>query len=87
MMAIPGYEIDPVAKRFVRSLVRIADEGRAEGRAHGEAEMLLVIAGKRGIDVDEQTRERVLACTSTAIIESWADRILTGLTAEDIFGA
>jgi hypothetical protein len=82
LMAIPGYEIDPVAKRFVGSLVRIADEGRA----HGEAEMLLVIAGKRGIDIDEQTRNRVLACTDTAIIEGWADRVLTGLTAEDIFG-
>jgi hypothetical protein len=37
-------------------------------------------------EVDEQTRDRVLGCTDTAMIQSWTDRVLVGRTAEEIFG-
>jgi hypothetical protein len=35
--------------------------------------------------VDDEIRDRILACTDTAMIESWADRVLTGTTAAEIF--
>jgi hypothetical protein len=60
-------------------------EGRALGEAEGQAEMLLLIAAKRGIAVDDETRDRVLRCTDNATIESWADQVLTGSTAAQIF--
>jgi hypothetical protein len=95
MMASAGIKIHPAATRFAQNLERLREEakaegralGEAEGRALGEAEMLLTIAAKRGIEVDEQTRDRVLACVDGAMIQSWADRVLTGATAEEIFGA
>jgi hypothetical protein len=48
--------------------------------------MLLLIAAKRGIEVDGETRDRVLACTDATTIASWADRLLTAGTATEIFG-
>jgi hypothetical protein len=90
LMTSAGIEIHPVATRFAQNLERLREEAKAEGRAMGEAEgqteMLLTIAAKRGIEVDERTRDRVLACVDGAMIQSWADRVLTGATAEEIFG-
>lgn len=89
-MAAADFPIHPVAERFGNSIARIRDQawagGVAEGKAAGETEMLLMIAEKRGIDVDAATRARVLACTDDSIIATWADRVLTGSTAIEIFG-
>jgi hypothetical protein len=88
-MATAGFPIHPVADRFANTLARLKDqataEGKAEGKAAGETEMLLRIAAKRGIDIDQATRARVLACTDEAVIADWADRVLTGGTATEIF--
>lgn len=94
-MAAADFPIHPVAERFGNSLARIRDqawaggvaEGKAEGRAAGETEMLLMIAAKRGIDVDAATRARVLACTDDTVIATWADCVLTGSTATEIFAS
>lgn len=89
LMASTRIKIHPAAARFARDLTLLKEEAKAEGRAIGEAEgqteMLLLIAAKRGIVIDDETRDRVLACTDTATIESWADRVLTGTTVTDIF--
>jgi hypothetical protein len=93
LMASTHIKIDPVATRFAQDLARLKEEAKAEGRAIGEAEgqtlgetkMLLLIAAKRGIPIDDETRDRILACTDTATIESWADQVLTGASAAEIF--
>lgn len=88
-MAAADFPIHPVAERFGNSLARLKDQawagGLAKGRAAGETEMLLTIAAKRGIDVDAATRARVLACTDDATIATWADHVLTGTSAAEIF--
>ena len=101
LMTTAGIKIYPAAVQFAENLERLKEEakaegralgeaegralGEAEGRASGEVEMLLLIVAKRGIAVDDETRDRILACTDTATIESWADRVLTGTTAAEIF--
>jgi hypothetical protein len=101
LMTTAGIKIYPAAVQFAENLERLKEEakaegralgeaegralGEAEGRASGEVEMLLLIVAKRGIAVDDETRDRILACTDTAMIESWADRLLTGTTAAEIF--
>ena len=102
LMASTGITIDPAARQFAQKLDSLKEEAKAEGRALGEAEgralgeaegralgeveMLLLLAAKRGIVVDNQTRDRVLACTDAMTIGCWADRVLTGSTATEIFG-
>ncbi|MBK8260482.1 MAG: hypothetical protein IPK80_03990 [Nannocystis sp.] len=56
-----------------------------EGKAEGEASLLLHILERRGIAISEHDRDRVLSCTELAQIESWADRALTATTRDEVF--
>ncbi|MEU6778375.1 hypothetical protein ABZ912_04170 [Nonomuraea angiospora] len=58
---------------------------RAEGRAQGEAKSVLKILEQRDIPVSDSIRERVLACTDLALLESWLVRSLTATTVEELF--
>ncbi|WP_406124151.1 hypothetical protein [Streptomyces sp. NBC_00989] len=60
-------------------------EGQAEGKAEGEAALILRLLEKRGILVSEDTQERVTSCTDLDTLTLWFDRALTVTVAEDLF--
>ncbi len=64
-------------------------EGKAEGKAQGRAEdrtaLILRVLEKRGIDIPEDTRDRITSCTDLDTLTLWFDRSLTAGTAEDLF--
>jgi hypothetical protein len=62
---------------------RFLDEGRAEG----EARMILRVLAVRGLQVPDDVRERVLSCTDLAQLDRWGDRAVTAATVEDVFSA
>lgn len=66
---------------------RAVARGMARGMVHGMACGLLCVLASRKIDVDEATRERILACTDTAQIERWLDRALMAQRLSDVFDA
>ncbi|MFC4006165.1 hypothetical protein ACFOY2_02955 [Nonomuraea purpurea] len=61
------------------------EEGRAEGAAAGAARMLLRMLAARGLDVPDDARSRIAACTDLAQLEAWGDRAATARTIEDLF--
>lgn len=61
-------------------------KGREEGRAEGEARMLLLVLEARGIAVPNDIRERVTSCTDTDQLERWAKRAAVIDKAEDLLG-
>ena len=65
------------------------EEGRAEGRAQGEAvgraDAILQILDKRGIAVDDASRERIVSCADLDILADWLDRSLTSARVSDLF--
>jgi hypothetical protein len=65
------------------------EEGRAEGRAQGEAvgraDAILQILDKRGIAVDDASRERIVSCADLDILGDWLDRSLTAARVSDLF--
>jgi hypothetical protein len=65
----------------------LIDQGRAQGRVEGEAQMLLRILTARGLDVPEHIRVIVTECTDIARLEAWADRAVTATSLDDIFEA
>ncbi len=71
------------ASEFAR---RHIAEGKALGRAQGEAKLLLVVLAGRGIDVPDEARDRITSCTDTAQLEHWARRASTASTIEEVFG-
>ncbi|MGF6881962.1 integrase/recombinase [Nocardia sp. GAS34] len=64
---------------------KYVEEGRQEGRAQGEARMLLRFLGRRGITVTDDVVSRIMACTDLEQIERWADRLDTITSADELF--
>ncbi|GIH78905.1 hypothetical protein [Planobispora longispora] len=84
----------PVYSPFAREHYgRGREEGRAEGRAEGEtkggvreaARMVLLVLATRGLEVPDEVRDRITACTDLARLESWAARAVTARTVHDLF--
>jgi hypothetical protein len=61
------------------------EEGRAQGEAAGRADAILQILGKRGIAVDDASRERIVSCADLDILGDWLDRSLTAAPVSDLF--
>jgi hypothetical protein len=60
-------------------------KGRAEGRAEGEAKFILRALHRRGITVDDESRERIESCTDQEALIRWFDRALVASSIEDVF--
>jgi hypothetical protein len=56
-----------------------------QGRAEGEAKMLLRVLAARGFAVTDDVRERVVGCTDTGRLEAWADRAVTASSITEVF--
>ncbi|HYZ53890.1 MAG TPA: hypothetical protein VE733_10405 [Streptosporangiaceae bacterium] len=61
------------------------DRIKAEGKAEGEATMVLRILAARGFDVPGPVRERVLSCTDPAQLEKWGETAVTATSLGDVF--
>lgn len=60
-------------------------EGRQEGRAQGQAQSILQVLDRRGIAVDDGSRERIESCTDADMLSAWLDLALTATKAADLF--
>ncbi|NDU74942.1 hypothetical protein GWI34_20255 [Actinomadura sp. DSM 109109] len=60
-------------------------EGEAKGVAKGEAKALLAMLRARGLDVPEDVRSRVEACTDAEQFDRWIERGLSADSVGDIF--
>jgi hypothetical protein len=60
-------------------------QGRTEGMAKSEAQMLVRIMAARGLDIPGHIRARVAECADTGRLEAWADRAATATSLDDIF--
>jgi hypothetical protein len=58
---------------------------RAEGRAEGRAEDLLLVLRTRGFEVSDQLRERITGCTDLELLGKWFAAALTAESTEAIF--
>ncbi|MEV4015812.1 hypothetical protein AB0J35_35460 [Nonomuraea angiospora] len=80
----------PVYSPFAREhFGRGREEGKAEGLAEGKAveaaRMVLLILAARGLDVPDDTKAKIAACTDLARLEVWATRAATARTVLDLF--
>jgi hypothetical protein len=58
-----------------------------QGRATGEAAMLLRVLAARGFTVPDDIRQRVQSCTDLAQLEAWGDRAVIARSVEELFTA
>ncbi|MBF8186149.1 hypothetical protein ITP53_10390 [Nonomuraea sp. K274] len=76
-------------EHFGRGLKEGEAKGKAEGKAEGEANeaarsVLLVLAA-RGLDVPDDARARITACTDLAQLEAWLTLAVTAQTLDELF--
>lgn len=67
------------------AFVRFEERGRASGIHIGEAQSLLHILDARGFDVDDETHQRISACSDTEQFKLWLSRAVTIERLEELF--
>jgi hypothetical protein len=71
------------------NLEAVLDKGKAEGEAEGELRALrddlLAVFGARELELDEEHRATVAACTDTTLLRRWLVAAVTAPTAHDVF--
>ncbi|MGQ5604187.1 hypothetical protein [Streptomyces sp. EKS3.2] len=59
---------------------------RAEGRAEGRAEDVLLLLERRGVEVSEEERARIAGCTDMGVLDAWFVRAITASSVAELFG-
>lgn len=70
---------------FRRSFQDGRDAGLAAGKAAGKADDIITFLRARGIEVTEDTRERITSCTDIDRLDTWVRRAATVSSAEELF--
>lgn len=61
-------------------------QGLAEVEAKGRAKDVLKLLAARGVQVDDATHQRILACMDIATLDRWFDRALEATRIADVLG-
>jgi hypothetical protein len=82
-----GLEIwrELMATRTYPFVSQMRLQGREEGEAKGMAKAILKVLGRRGIEVDDDSRNRIEACGDAAVLDAWLDRAVTAATVSELF--
>jgi len=62
-------------------------QGHAKGEAQGEVHAVLTVLDARGVQVPDDIREQILACTDHDVLDTWLRRAVTATSAEDVVRA
>jgi hypothetical protein len=79
----PGQQIWKVL--MATNTYAYVSELRAQGRAEGEAAAILRVLNRRGIAVDDASRERIESCTDIEVLGTWLDRSIDAKQVSDLF--
>jgi hypothetical protein len=61
-------------------------QAREEGRAEGLAAAIVKVLERRGIEVDDASRARIMSCGDVDALDMWLDRSFVVATASELFG-
>jgi Uma2 family endonuclease len=75
---------DEVARALLAKRNPVIEQAVAEGEARGEARSLLRFLEARGLDVPEELRARILACTDRERLDRWIGRAATAASATEV---
>jgi hypothetical protein len=61
------------------------EEGREEGRAEGLAAAIVKVLERRGIEVDDASRARIMSCGDVDALDVWLDLSVVIASAGELF--
>jgi hypothetical protein len=73
----------PQTQKFLSESQRRSYE---RGVADGEARLLLEILVQRGLPITAAQQERIAGCTDQAMLDRWAEQVLTASSVEELLG-
>lgn len=73
-------------EHFGRGKAEGKAEGEAKGKAEGEANALLMFLYARGLQVTEEEKARIAACTNIDQLRTWVVRAAIVTTTAELFG-
>lgn len=80
------FEMLPdVRKWYDDEALRLFHDAKAEGKAEGQATMLLKILVGRGFSMTEHQQRRISECTDPATLDRWAERAATVTSVDELF--
>jgi hypothetical protein len=59
-------------------------QAREEGRAEGLAAAIVKVLERRGIEVDDASRARIMSCGDADALDMWLDRSFVVATASEL---
>jgi hypothetical protein len=74
-----------VRKWYDDEALKLFHDAKAEGKAEGQATMLLKILVGRGLAMTEHQQRRISECTDPATLDRWAQRALTAASVDELF--
>ena len=80
---VPQPEKETFMTAAVQEFVKFEQELIDKGG--GTARSILKVLSARGIEVSEVTRQRILACTDSEVLDRWIARAAVVTSAEDVF--
>jgi hypothetical protein len=78
------YQSEFVRRYVVQGRAEGRIEGLAEGLAEGQVTALLAVLAARRIDVPDDVRARITACTDTETLTAWIGRAAVADRIEDV---
>jgi hypothetical protein len=60
-------------------------QAREEGRAEGLGAAILKVLDRRGIEVDDASRARIVSCGDSDVLDEWLDRSFVVASASELF--
>jgi flagellar biosynthesis/type III secretory pathway protein FliH len=91
LMKIGNYEYQSefarkyVAQGIEEGLQKGRQEGRQEGLQEGELTALLEVLDARGLKVDAEARQRIMACTDLAQLKLWLRKAVKVHSVQELF--
>jgi flagellar biosynthesis/type III secretory pathway protein FliH len=81
------YQSEFARKYVAQGLEKGRQEGRQEGIQEGELRALLEVLDSRGLTVDADSRQRILACTDPAQLKRWLRMVAKVESVHELFGS
>ncbi|MFY0562383.1 Rpn family recombination-promoting nuclease/putative transposase [Archangium lansingense] len=79
-----SYGEQLIERGLQQGLEKGLKRGREEGLTRGRAEDVLRILTARGVQVDQEARQRILSCTDLDVLDRWFDRSLNATTLSEV---
>lgn len=76
-----------MATRTYPFVSQLRSQGREEGRLETLVAAVLKVLDRRGIAVDDDSRERIETCDDVAVLDAWLDRAFAVAKASDLFSS